>query len=205
MAQQGVILVLGTGNPHKVQEIRAFLADLPLQIKTLEDYPDCPEVVEDGQTCRDNAVKKARETAAFTHHWTLADDTGLEVGALGGRPGVYAARYAGEHATYADNCRKLLSDMQEVPAGKRGARFLTVMALSDPEGTVEVVEGVLDGTITETFYGSQGFGYDPVFYVPELRKTLAEIPLAEKNQISHRARALQQAKDLLIRRLISIR
>jgi len=184
LAGQGVILVLGTGNRHKVQEIRAFLADLPLEIKTLEDFPDCPEVVEDGETCQANAIKKAREMAAFTHHWTLADDTGLEVEALGGRPGVFAARYAGENATYADNCQKLLKDMQGVPAGKRAARFLTVLALSNPEGTVDVVEGILEGTITETFYGSQGFGYDPVFSVPGLGKTLAEISLAEKNSSS---------------------
>ena len=196
-------LVLGTGNRHKAQEIRALLADLPLQIKTLEDFPNFPDIVEDGETCQANAIKKARETAAFTGHWTLADDTGLEVEALGGRPGVYAARYAGENATYADNCRKLLAEMQGVPAEKRTARFVTVMALSDPEGKVDVVEGVLDGTITETFYGSQGFGYDPVFYVNGSGKTLAEMSLTEKNQISHRARALQRAKDLLSRRMIS--
>lgn len=205
MAQPDVILVLGTGNRHKVEEIRTFLADLPLNIRTLADFPDCPEVVEDGETCRANAIKKAHEIAGFTGHWTLADDTGLEVQALGGRPGVYAARYAGENATYADNCRKLLEELQGVPADKRAARFLTVMALADPGGTVDVVEGILDGFITEAFYGSQGFGYDPVFFVPELGKTLAEISLAEKNQISHRARALQQAKDLLTRRLISNR
>ena len=195
-------LVLGTGNRHKAEEIRALLADLPLQIKTLQDFPNFPEVVEDGETCQANAIKKARETSEFTGHWTLADDTGLEVEALGGRPGVHAARYAGEKATYADNCRKLLAEMQGVPAVKRAARFVTVMALADPEGNVDVVEGVLDGMITETFYGSQGFGYDPVFFVMESGKTLAEMTLAEKNQISHRARALQRAKDLLKRRVI---
>jgi len=194
--------VLGTGNRHKAQEIRALLADLPLQIKTLEDFPNFPEIIEDGETCQANAIKKARETALFTGHWTLADDTGLEVEALLGRPGVYAARYAGEKATYADNCRKLLAEMQGVPFEKRAARFVTVMAVSDPEGKAEVVEGVLDGTITETFYGSQGFGYDPVFFVTESGKTLAEMTMAEKNQISHRARALQRAKDLLKRRVI---
>ena len=170
---------------------------------TLEDFPDFPEIIEDGETCQANAVKKARETSRLTGHWTLADDTGLEVEALGGRPGVYAARYAGDHATYADNCRKLLAEMEGVPADKRAAKFVTVIAVSDPEGQVEVVEGVLDGTITETFYGSQGFGYDPVFFVPQSGKTLAEMTLTEKNQISHRAKALRRAKDLLKRRLIS--
>ncbi|HQU28089.1 MAG TPA: non-canonical purine NTP pyrophosphatase, partial [Nitrospirales bacterium] len=166
-------LVLGTGNRHKAQEIQALLADLPLQIHTLADFPDIPEVIEDGDTCQANAIKKARETAMLTGHWTLADDTGLEVKALGGRPGVYAARYAGANATYADNCRKLLTEMAGISADQRGARFVTVMALSDPQGNVEVGEGVLSGNITETFYGSQGFGYDPIFSVAEVGKTLA--------------------------------
>jgi XTP/dITP diphosphohydrolase len=158
-------------------------------------------VVEDGATCEENALKKARETAIETSHWALADDTGLEVDALGGRPGAFAARYAGEHATYADNCEKLLKELKDIPVEQRGARFLTVMALSDPEGQTEVVQGELQGQITEQFYGSQGFGYDPVFYVPKAHKTLAEMTLAEKNELSHRGQALRLAKDLLKRRL----
>ena len=152
-------------------------------------------------TCEENAVKKARETAAGTGHWALADDTGLEVDALGGQPGVYAARYAGEHATYAGNCQKLLEELKDIPVEQRGARFLTVMALSDPEGHTEVIEGKLQGQITDQFYGSQGFGYDPVFYVSKAHKTLAEMTLAEKNELSHRGQALRLAKDLLKRRL----
>ena len=194
-------VVLATRNQHKVQEIRALLTDLPLTFVSLTDFPDLPEVVEDGATCQENAVKKAREIAAGAGLWALADDTGLEVDALNGRPGVYAARYAGEHATYADNCEKLLEELKDIPVGKRGARFLTVMALSEPEGQTEVVEGELQGQITEEFYGSQGFGYDPVFYVPKAHKTLAEMTLAEKNELSHRGRALRLAKDLLKRRL----
>ena len=192
-------LVLATRNQHKVEEIQALLAELPMTFLSLADFPDLPEVVEDGTTCRENAVKKARETAAGTGHWALADDTGLEVDALGGRPGVYAARYAGEGATYADNCEKLLKELQGIPVGQRGARFLTVMALSDPEGQTKTVEGVLPGQITEQFYGSQGFGYDPVFYVPVAHKTLAEMTLEEKNELSHRGQALRLAKDLLKR------
>jgi XTP/dITP diphosphohydrolase len=195
-------VVLGTGNVHKAQEIRALLSDLPIRILTLADFPDFPGVEEDGETCQANALKKARETAAFTGYWALADDTGLEVEALGGRPGVYAARYAGEHATYEDNCRKLLDELKGIPDDKRAARFITVMALADAQGKAEVVEGVLAGTITEQFYGSQGFGYDPVFFVPESGKTLAEMSLAEKNRISHRAKALMQTKELLKRRVI---
>lgn len=190
-------VVLATRNQHKVEEIQALLADVSLTFLSLADFPDLPEVVEDGTTCHENAVKKARETAAGTGHWALADDTGLEVDALGGRPGVYAARYAGQGASYADNCEKLLEELQHIPVGQRGARFLTVMALSHPGGQTETVEGVLQGQITEQFYGSQGFGYDPVFYVPNARKTLAEMTLEEKNELSHRGQALRLVKDLL--------
>ena len=201
MSSPNNTVVLATRNQHKVQEIRALLADLPITFLSLTDFPDLPDVVEDGSTCEENAVKKARETAAGTGHWALADDTGLEVDALDGRPGVYAARYAGEHATYADNCEKLLKELKDIPVAQRGARFLTVMALSDPEGQTEVVQGELQGQITEQFYGSQGFGYDPVFYVPKAHKTLAEMTLAKKNELSHRGQALRLAKDLLKRRL----
>ncbi len=190
-------LILATGNPHKAEEIQESLKDTGIHILTLKDFPDAPEVEEDGETCQDNAIKKATAIAAFTGHWALADDTGLEVAALGGRPGVYAARYAGEHATYEDNCHKLIQELQDVPEEQRGARFITVMALADPQGKTQVVEGVLEGKITKSFQGTQGFGYDPVFYVPQENKTLAEMSLNEKNQISHRARALQKAKGLL--------
>ena len=194
-------VVLATRNQHKVKEIQALLSDGLMTFLSLADFPDLPEVVEDGATCQENAVKKARETAAGTGHWALADDTGLEVDALGGRPGVYAARYAGEDATYTDNCEKLLEELQEIPVAQRGARFLTVMALSDPEGQTQTVEGELQGQITEQFYGSHGFGYDPVFYVPTAHKTLAEMTLEEKNELSHRGKALRLAKDLLTRRI----
>ena len=194
-------VVLATSNQHKVEEIQAMLTALPITFLSLADFPDLPEVIEDGTTCQENAVKKAREIATGTGHWALADDTGLEVDALDGRPGVYAARYAGEGATYSDNCEKLLEELQQIPVGQRGARFLTVMALSDPEGQTETVEGVLQGQITQQFYGSQGFGYDPVFYVPNAHKTLAEMTLDEKNELSHRGQALRLAKDLLNRRV----
>ena len=192
-------VVLATRNQHKVEEICALLTELPITFLSLEAFPDLPEVVEDGKTCQDNAVKKARETAERTGHWALADDTGLEVEALGGSPGVYAARYAGESATYQDNCEKLLQELQNIPAGQRAARFLTVMVLSDPDGSTELVEGELQGEIADKFYGSHGFGYDPVFYVPETGKTLAEMTMAEKSAISHRGQALRLAKDLLKR------
>ena len=194
-------LVLATGNRDKQQEMKALLQDLGLTIRTLDEFPAAPVVVEDGETCQANAGKKAREIAQFTGALTLADDTGLEVDALGGRPGVFAARYAGAHATYADNCRKLLDELTGVPAEQRGARFLTVVAIADPVSSVEFVEGVLRGRIADHCSGGHGFGYDPVFIVPELEKTLAELTLDQKNRISHRGQALAKAKDVLKRKL----
>ena len=194
-------LVLATGNRDKQQEMKAFLQDLHLTIRTLDEFPAAPVVIEDGETCRSNAAKKAREIARFTGMLTLADDTGLEVDALGGRPGVYAARYAGVHATYEDNCRKLLDELTGVPMDQRGARFLTVVAIADSDAAVEFVEGVLLGRIADHGSGMHGFGYDPVFVVPELGKTLAELTLDQKNQISHRGQALAKAKVVLKRKL----
>ena len=191
-------LVLATGNRHKVEEIQAILNDVGIPMLTLNEFPDFPAVEEDGVTCQANAVKKAVATAKFTGHWALADDTGLEVDALQGRPGVYAARYAGEHATYEENCKKLLQELHGVPSDQRTARFITVVALANPDGQTETVEGVLEGIITQEFHGAGGFGYDPVFYVPQVGKTLAEMTFAEKNRISHRAQAVTNAKSLLI-------
>lgn len=190
-------LVLATRNPDKGRELQVLLADLGIRIRTMAEFPSAPDVVEDGATCRENAIKKARSAAQFTGIPAIADDTGLEVDALGGRPGVHAARYAGEKATYADNCRKLLTELEGTPAGQRGARFVTVAALVYPDGRTETTEGVLEGVIAQREVGTQGFGYDPVFFVPEAGRTLAEMPAAEKNRISHRAKAFLRAKDLL--------
>lgn len=190
-------LVLATRNPDKGKELQAILGDSGIRIRTMADFPDAPDVVEDGATCRENALKKAIAAQQFTGLPAIADDTGLEVEALGGRPGVYAARYAGEQATYQDNCRKLLRELAGVPTERRGARFRTVAAIAYPDGRTAVAEGVLEGRITEAEQGTSGFGYDPVFYVPTLGRTLAEISAAEKNLISHRALAFQQAKKLL--------
>ena len=191
--------MLATRNPDKGGELAALLKDLGIRIRTLAEFPDAPEVVEDGGTCEANAVKKAVTIARHTKLPAAADDTGLMVEALGGRPGVHAARYAGDGATYGDNCRKLLHELAGVPREQRGARFVTVAALADPSGKVEVVEGVLDGQITEAPAGTKGFGYDPVFFVPELGKTLAQLMPEEKNRISHRGRAFAKLKELLKR------
>ncbi|MSQ77381.1 MAG: XTP/dITP diphosphatase [Nitrospiraceae bacterium] len=190
-------LVLATRNPDKGRELSALLGDLGISIRTLAEFPDAPEVVEDGETCEANAIKKAVTVARVTGLPAVADDTGLMVEALGGRPGVHAARYAGEGATYEENCRKLLHELAGVPRERRGARFVTVAVIADPKGKVEVVQGVLDGLITEAPAGAKGFGYDPVFFVPELGKTLAQLTPEEKNCISHRARAFAKIKELL--------
>ena len=190
-------LVLATRNRHKVEELVALLGGLGITIRSLDEFPGAPDVVEDGVTCEANAVKKARAIAEFTGLPTVADDTGLEVDALGGRPGVYAARYAGEGATYEDNCRKLLQELAGVPRERRTARFLTVAAIALPSDGVRVAQGTLDGVIAEEASGTLGFGYDPVFFVPELGKTLAQLSADQKNTISHRAKAFTQAKDLL--------
>ena len=190
-------IVLATRNRHKREELAALLHDLDVRIRTMDDFPDVPDVIEDGETCEANAIKKAREVAAATGLTAVADDTGLEVDALGGRPGVYAARYASEHATYEDNWRKLVRELAGVPLERRTARFITVAAVARPDGEVQVRRGILEGRIADEPSGSNGFGYDPVFVVPELGKTLADLSSEEKNGISHRAEAFLQAKELL--------
>ena len=190
-------LVLATHNRHKVIELVALLCELGITIRSLDEFPDAPDVVEDGATCEANAIKKARAIADYTGLPAVADDTGLEVDALGGRPGVHAARYAGEDATYDDNCRKLLRELTGVPHERRTARFVTVAAIALPSGEMRVVHGTLDGAIADETNGTLGFGYDPVFFVPELGKTLAQLSADQKNTISHRAKAFTLAKDLL--------
>ena len=194
-------LVLATRNRHKGAELAALLADLPIRIRTMDEFPDVPDVIEDGETCEANAIKKAQAVSQATGLLAVADDTGLEVDALGGRPGVYAARYAGEQATYEDNWRKLLREMAGVPRDRRTAHFVTVAAVASPSQTVDVATGQLDGLITEQPAGARGFGYDSVFYVPEVGRTLAELSNEEKNRISHRAKAFAQVRDLLQNRL----
>jgi XTP/dITP diphosphohydrolase len=185
-----VRLVLATRNAHKVAEISRLLEGSGVACETLDAHPGVAEVVEDRPTIEGNAGKKAAETARACGTWALADDTGLEVDALDGAPGVISARWAGPGCTYADNCAKLLRELSGVPPERRQARFRTVMALADPEGRVETAEGRLDGTVTESPRGDGGFGYDPVFALPDGR-TLAELAPDEKNALSHRGRALR--------------
>lgn len=191
-------ILLATRNSDKVRELAALLGDLGIRIRTLADFPTAPEVEEDGETCEANALKKARAIASATGPLSVADDTGLEVDALGGRPGVFAARYAGEGATYEDNCRKLIKELDGVPQARRTARFVTVAALAMPGGETRVATGTLAGVIAEACVGSQGFGYDPVFFVPELGRTLAELTAEEKNRVSHRAKAFMNLRAVLL-------
>jgi len=202
-------VVLATHNRDKVKEIRRILAGLDLEMTTVDDYDDVPEPVEDGETLTDNAIIKAREIRDFTGVSAIADDTGLEVDALNGAPGIYAARFAGEDASYEDNCNKLIHDMDGVEAGQRGAAFKTVIALAlNPEdrnglggkmGDVMLAEGILHGTVATSRRGVGGFGYDPVFVDNATGKSLAELTPEEKNSSSHRYRALVEMRELMLR------
>ncbi len=194
MPKKNKVLVLATRNPGKVREIKAFFSDLDLEVKGLDEFPEAPEVEETGKTFFENAFKKAREIALATGHMALADDSGIEVDALGGAPGVRSARYAGENATDEENIRKLLKELEGVPPEKRTARFRCVMVVYHPSGHWFKAEGVWEGLIAMEPRGEEGFGYDPIFLIPELGKTAAEIPLELKNKLSHRAKALAEVK-----------
>ncbi|MGQ9561501.1 MAG: XTP/dITP diphosphatase [Candidatus Oleimicrobiaceae bacterium] len=189
-------LVLATRNPDKVREMRQVLADCGWEIVSLDQFPDAPEVVEDGVTAVANAIKKALAIARHTNLVALADDTALEVDALGGAPGVCSSRYAGPGATYADNVRKLLRDLTGVPLEQRTARFRCVIAVAEGE-RVKTVEGVCEGLITLAPRGDGGFGYDPVFLVPAMGRTFAEMSSEQKHSVSHRGEALRKAREVL--------
>ena len=189
-------LILATRNPGKVQEITAILDGLPFEIQSLIDHPDLPEVVEDGTTLEENALKKSTEIFRATELLTLSDDTGLEVYHLNMEPGVVSARYAGDHVTYEQNYRKLLAELRGVPPSQRKARFRCVAVLigKDIERTTT---GACHGRIIENPRGTGGFGYDPVFVPDGYSQTFAELPAEIKNQISHRAKAFQRMKKVL--------
>ena len=185
------IVVIATFNPHKLSEIRAILPELPVRLKALGEFPEALPAVEDGETLEKNALKKAEAAARFTGGWALADDTGLEVDALDGEPGVRSARYSGDGASGAANNAKLLAVLAGLPSEKRAARFACVCALVSPEGEKFLARGVLEGRIAAAPRGSGGFGYDPLFEVAGTARTLAELTEAEKNSLSHRAKALK--------------
>jgi len=190
-------LVLATHNPDKQTEMNAVLSDLGLDVIGLDQYPEIDDIPENGTTLLENALIKARAVHLKTGFPALADDTGLEVDALHGAPGVYSARFAGEDATYQDNVKKLLSVMAGVSRQNRAARFRTVVALIDSD-TELWTEGIIEGLITREQRGAGGFGYDPIFEAADTGKTFSEMSAAQKNEISHRARALQKMRKKLI-------
>ena len=191
-------LVLASKNQGKIREIETSLVIPALTYRSLNDFSDLPEVIEDGSSFLENALKKARTISESLHLPVLADDSGLAVDALQGAPGIYSARFAGERATDQENMEKLLFLLDEVPETKRTARFVCVLVLYLPSGEWFQAEGTCEGRIALVQEGDQGFGYDPVFYLPDFQKTMAQIPLETKNRISHRARALEKMRPHLL-------
>jgi XTP/dITP diphosphohydrolase len=196
-----VQLVLATNNEDKIREITRLLEDLPITILSRRDFLEFPDPEESGTTLEENALIKARTIAEFTGFPALADDSGLEVDAINGAPGVYSSRYAGPNATYKDNCRKLVNALSGFPEERRTARFRCVIAIAWDEATVATVYGEVDGLITADIAGEAGFGYDPVFYHPPSGKRFSQMSMDEKNAISHRGLALAKARDVIIERL----
>ncbi|HIA83508.1 MAG: XTP/dITP diphosphatase [Candidatus Neomarinimicrobiota bacterium] len=189
-------IVLATHNRGKMEEMAAILGHLPVELLTLDAFPEIGDIPETGNTLKENAFIKAETVHRLTGLPALADDTGLEVDALNGAPGIYSARYAGADATFDDNCQKMLKELHGIPVEKRTARFRTVIAFVNG-GEKEWVEGVAEGRIIEEKRGIGGFGYDPIFYYPPLRKTFAELDSVEKNSISHRGKALRNFCGIL--------
>lgn len=191
-------LLLATQNEHKVQELTRLVAPYGFDVCSLLDYPEIGEIIEDGDTLEANALIKAKAGYAHTKLPTISDDTGLAVDALNGAPGVYAARYAGENVTYDDNVQKMLNELAEVPETERQATFQTAAVFYDGQSTYSAL-GEVAGSITTQRRGTSGFGYDPIFYLPEKGKTYAELDLSEKNELSHRKRAFEKLLNILVK------
>lgn len=190
-------LILATNNKHKIAEMTAMLKDTGVTILTRDDLEDFPDIEETGTTLEENALLKSRLIFSQYHIPAVGDDTGLEVEFLEGAPGVYSARYAGPTSSFEDNNRKLLKELAGLPFDKRTARFATVIGVSCPEGDF-CHRGEVFGVIAESMQGVNGFGYDPVFFYPPAQKTYAQMTPEEKNQISHRGRALAKFKEWLL-------
>lgn len=201
--EKKIPLVIATGNPGKTAEIQDLLTGFPVEVKNLADFGPIPAVAEDGKTFDDNAYKKASFTAKILGLPALADDSGLVVEALGGAPGVLSARYAGENATDAQRCAKLLREM--IGKADRRAAFECVIAIAVPSGAALTYKGRCEGLIAEGPAGQNGFGYDPIFFYPSLQKTFAQLTREEKSRVSHRARALNEMKQEFGKVLIWVR
>jgi XTP/dITP diphosphohydrolase len=189
-------IVLATQNRDKREELQEALSEFTVKILSLNDFPFIGEIEEVGQTLQENSMIKAKTVHNLTQLPVIADDTGLEVEALNGAPGIYSARYAGEDVTYEDNVNKLLAEMENIPLENRKAQFRTVISFVDKDRELWT-EGTIKGIIGESAKGKNGFGYDPVFFVPELEKTFSELSIGEKNRISHRGLAMKKFRILL--------
>lgn len=194
-------LLVATRNKGKMREIRDLLKDFNLKITSLDDYPDLPEIEEDGASFAQNALKKAATIAMYTKKLTMGEDSGLEVKALGNKPGIHSARFSGANATDRKNNLKLIRSLRGVSLKKRQARYRCFVALVDGEKIVDVFSGSCSGFITTHSRGKNGFGYDPFFLIPKYNKTFGELDLSIKSQISHRARALKKFKKVLAKYL----
>lgn len=190
-------LVVATRNKGKLREIRDLLEGMKVIVTSIADYPGAPEIIEDGNSFRENALKKAVTMAEYTNQLTMGEDSGLEVEALGNAPGIYSARYSGEHASDEQNNRKLMEELKGVPLEKRRAKYRCCIALVTDEETIGIVEGECSGLITTEARGTNGFGYDPYFLVPHYNKTFGELPSTVKAQMSHRAHALRALRHAL--------
>lgn len=193
-------IVLGSRNKKKIGEIGELLAPYSIPVIGVDQFPDLADVVEDGDTFQANAEKKARETAIATQHWVLAEDSGLCVDALNGAPGIYSARYAGTHGADGANNQKLLQELATVPTEKRTAYYVCYAVLSDPQGNIRAAaEGRCGGRMLTEFQGANGFGYDPLFFVPEYHQTFGELPAVVKRHVSHRAKAFERLLPQIVR------
>ncbi len=190
-------LILASGNKGKIAEFQHLLEELNIQVQSMKEYPQIGEIVEDGTTFAENALKKARAVCTATGKPALADDSGLMVDYLDGAPGIYSARFAGEGHDDTANNQKVLELMQGVPDKERGAQFFCAIAIVLPDGREFTAEGICRGTLLYTLQGEGGFGYDPLFYVPQLGKTFAELSMEEKNEISHRGMANRKAVEII--------
>lgn len=190
-------IVIATRNRKKIEEIRRILHGIPVTLFSLDDFPGCQEVKEDADTFEGNAVKKAVAVASYSKKPSIADDSGLEVYALNNAPGFFSARYGGEGTDDRKNLEKLLIEMEKTEYGKRGARFVCVIALAFPDGKVETFEGFVEGSIGREPKGFNGFGYDPVFYPEGYDRTFAEMKAEEKDSLSHRGRAIRKLRDYI--------
>ena len=194
-------LIFATGNEGKMREIREILSDLGVEILSLKEAGIHADIVEDGKSFEENAVIKAKTICELTHEVVLADDSGLEIDYLNGEPGIYSARYMGEDTSYRIKNQNLIDRLEGVPDEKRTARFVCVIAAAYPDGTVKTARGTMEGIIGYEERGENGFGYDPIFFLPEYGCSSAELSMEEKNKISHRGKALEKLRDCIGGRL----